>query len=307
MSSSTFNNNQDSTYTSANILSLETLQQEYSNALLNYQKASQTLINDLQKSSGKTNLITLPGTVNMGNGQDGWLNGNGQNVASGSECMALCENTPGCSGATYNSDTQNCIIRSGEVNAIPYKSNYTSYVEKSKVNLTNVQMWNNRLIDIIQQINSIVINETPYYEGQMQEQNTNTSSLKTDLAQLLEEQAYLNNAVQEYESNLNSRQETGLNTSQHYTQYIFYAVVLFFIIILFLKIVIFPKSSGTQSGGGSSSVSKMSDILFLLGLMVVFLGLGYIFKEKAGFIIVFIIIFLLVLVKMRLIPNFIRF
>jgi len=69
------------------------------------------------------------------------------------------------------------------------------------------------------------------------------------------------------------------------------------------------SDDNVQFGGGvkGGSNDKLSDILFLFGLMFLFLTTGFFFKENAGIILVFLAITLFVLIKMKIMPNFFRF
>lgn len=211
---------------SSNILALETLQQEYNNALVGYQQAYQSLVTALQ-----------------------------------------------------NQDTNSL-------------NNY----------LNNVQSWNTLLIDLNDQIITLLQEEDPYYENEIQQRQTNNSELQISLQNLMNEQNIVNNAIDHYGSQNKGLSESSIMTQQNYMKYILYVIVLIFVLGLFFKIVFFSKSG--QSGGGNGS--KMNELLFLLLLMVVFLGLGFFFKENAGFVIVFLIIFLYILIKMKMIPNILR-
>jgi hypothetical protein len=325
--------NTDTSTTSSNILSLETLQQQYNNALVNYQQAYQSLMNVFQNNDYDQNTyIGCYKDCNNGrtmpfieyNGDNGinvkWnYNTCGQSARQlGYQYFGLqyfnqpgqpaglgqCTVSNDLTSATSQGPANNCGApdASGNVlgnycsNAIYSTKNFNSINEATQ----NVQYWSDILINLNQQIMDILKNETPYYQDEINTRQSQNTQLMNNLQNLLSEREKVNDYINKYNSFNHEKLETGIVTKQHYFQYILYVVILIIVIVYFFKIVLFPKS---QSGGGSSSNTKMRDILFLLGLMLVFLLSGFFFKHHAGFILLLLVLVIFALIKMKIIPT----
>jgi hypothetical protein len=178
--------------------------------------------------------------------------------------------------------------------------------ENLETSLTNVEILNNELVNLNNQIIAFLKRQAGDNMNvpEVMERQSVDKQLQSNLLQLYEEQNLVNNSIQHYQGLNNKITATGISTKQNYLNYLLYFALLIFIMVIFFKMVVFSKSTG-QSGGGSN-LTKMSDILFLLSLMVVFLSFGYIFKENAGFIIIFLVVMLYIFIKCKWIPNFLR-
>lgn len=171
--------------------------------------------------------------------------------------------------------------------------------------LTNVQSLGAQLVDLNNQIINILKNQGPTHHTELQNRETTNDQLQSNLQELHHQQSLVNKSIDDYQSLENEISDTGLSTQQNYMKYVLYFIILVVVIILFFKYVLFSKSG--QSGGGvGGKYTKMEEIIFLLGLMIVFLGLGFFFKENAGFIIITLVILLYVFIKMKWIPNFLK-
>lgn len=169
--------------------------------------------------------------------------------------------------------------------------------------LTNVQSLGAQLVDLNNQIINILKNQGPTHHTELQNRETTNDQLQSNLQELHHQQSLVNKSIDDYQSLENEISDTGLSTQQNYMKYVLYFIILVVVIILFFKYVLFSKSG--QSGGGGK-YTKMEEIIFLLGLMIVFLGFGFFFKENAGFIIITLVILLYVFIKMKWIPNFLK-
>jgi len=167
-----------------------------------------------------------------------------------------------------------------------------------------------------QSILAILENETPEYLNQVQERKVNNSELKNNLQQLMEEKNKVNEMIRYQQSESRGLANTSIVTTESYSKYILYSFIAVITFIIFIKVAFMSKSGGGQYGGGqyggSSSSSgrgsdKMSDILFLSGLMFLFLTISFFFKENSGILLVFLAIILFTLIKMKMMPNFFRF
>jgi hypothetical protein len=96
-------------------------------------------------------------------------------VSTVEQCQALCSNTSGCSGATYNQTTTLCSLRKGDANIVAGSPTDYSIVPKAKSLLKIVENVNNKLTQVNEKIRKLSPTaekefnkgcEIAYFEGQ---------------------------------------------------------------------------------------------------------------------------------------------
>jgi hypothetical protein len=161
------------------ILQLESLELEYSNKLQEYQHEYANYINLLKNSSSSSkpsfNVITNAsfwGSNEIAN----------QPASSVSDCQALCSANANCSGATFNSSSQLCSIRSG-ISNIQFDSNEQAQINNSAIvkeatsYLINLQSINTQLTNL----NNKIINIVSKIQHISMKENENTQEKKVQL------------------------------------------------------------------------------------------------------------------------------
>jgi hypothetical protein len=181
-----------------------------------------------------------------------------------------------------------------------YQNNETSSIGNY---IANVQNWSAVLNDLNNKIISLLENQGPNLNQEVQQRQLQNNNLNSTLQNLLAEHTKVNKHIDDYQSSYIGKSETEINVHQKYMKYIFYVIICIIVFFIFIKVVFVSKS--TQSGGGSRT-TKLGDILYLLALMVIFLGFGIFFKENAGFIIIILLLVFYIFIKMKFIPNFLR-
>ncbi len=71
---------------------------------------------------------------------------------SPSECLVDCYSKPACTGATYDSDTNYCWIRTGDGRIAPGKTNQTAVIKKTILYQTQLKDLNAKLQQLDDQI-----------------------------------------------------------------------------------------------------------------------------------------------------------
>lgn len=181
-----------------------------------------------------------------------------------------------------------------------YQNNETSSIGNY---VANVQNWSAVLNDLNNKIISLLEKQGPNLNQEIQQRQSLNTNLNSTLKNLLEEHTKVNKHIDDYQSSYIGKSETEINVHQKYMKYIFYIIACLIVFFIFIKVVFASKS--TQSGGGSRT-TKLEDILYLLSLMVIFMGFGIFFKENAGFIIIILLLIFYIFIKMKIIPNFLR-
>ena len=234
-------NNQESESPESIVLDLEILNAQYSNLLIQYEQAVanySALIQ--QQSAGNTPpLMALPNNAFWGTAGISTTT-----VSTVPQCKALCATTSGCSGATYNTSTSICSLRSGEGSITPAGNNSYALVTEEAYLLLNMQNINNQLIEINQQILDATNEGQPVFDEEYAERKVRAQELLRNYIMLNQERENINQMVQNYES-LNQQQTEGnININQNYYSFILLIILAIALIVI---LYLFSGSSSTSS------------------------------------------------------------
>jgi hypothetical protein len=165
------------------------------------------------------------------------------------QCKALCATTSGCSGATYNTTTQTCSLRSGEGSLVPSASNLVALIPEETYLLLNMQSINAQLIQINQEIlNKTTAGET-VFDNEYTERQTQAEELLKNYIMLTAEKNKINGKINDFE-NLNQEEIDGnITISKNYYSFV---LLLILSIALIVLLFMFSGSSSTNANANSS-------------------------------------------------------
>ena len=161
-----------------------------------------------------------------------------------SDCSTSCSSNTSCSGATFTSNNNNCILSSGNGNIIQ-STNSTAIVQKAMYYSYQLQNLNQQLLDINEQINNNINQSNDNYQTNLVIIQQRDEALQQNYGVLTQERENIGKMVREYET-LNSAQENGdINTTMNYYNYI----ILVFIVLLLIFLLLRFSIPSEQSGG----------------------------------------------------------
>lgn len=179
-------------------------------------------------------------------------------VDSLEQCETMCASDMNCTGATFQSDRNYCYTRTGQGNIIPGKPTDYALIPEKRQALLNLQMLNNKLLNIIQQINIEFTKIKPEVNQEQIEKNAKKMILNNNYAALLNEQQIITDNLNDYVNLEIENENHSLMTNQKNILlkfWSFFALILLaitfkfvfkvegssliFLIITFLMIVIF--------------------------------------------------------------------
>ena len=163
--------------------------------------------------------------------------------------------------------------------ALQTNSNNSEDIQAVNNALNNVEYWNYYLTLINQNIISVLQDENPIYQSEIQERKIKNTELLNNMQLIIKEKDKVNQMIREYESENSKRSDTSIVTTEEYTKYIMYIIVTVIVIIIFTKIV-FMSGSGQRGGAISSGKGKTNDILFLFALLFLVLSIGFFVNGK---------------------------
>jgi len=243
--------NQNKQQTNSISLDLENLQKKYNNLLIKYQQAVSnyvSFLNSLTLSKSQP-MTQIKGSVYWG------TTGVGQtNAGTIQDCQALCSNTPGCSGATFNQSDHGrpiCWLRGGESSIVGGLPNDYAIIPKSKQLLLTMEDINQQLITVNTQIvNKIKASEPEFYKNNA-EGTRKSQELVNNYKNLMKERAKLLELLDQYETLNNTEDENQIKITKNY-----YSYILLFILALVVSFLLFKISysgsintSSIQYGG----------------------------------------------------------
>lgn len=161
-----------------------------------------------------------------------------------------------------------------------------------------LQALNKQLIDINNQIIVIISTAGDAYQKDIKQDIKIHKKLEKNYSNLLDERKNIDYILKDYET-INQKIILGDQyTTESYTRYI---ILLGITIVLFFLLFKYAIMSNNQTGGGGDRIK--SDIIFLLCVMIVFLGLANIFKNVNMLIFLTIIIIIYIFIKIKIVDK----
>jgi len=176
----------------------------------------------------------------------------GQSVTDSSyNCMATCSQLDTCTGATYNIDTNVCMLASGQGHAVSASPNQIAIMPQQDILLANIENITTQLNFVNDQIQGVIVNGQQAYDTQEQQNVLESSVLMDNYHQLLEDREAISRELTAI-SGLNEAQEQGeLAVSQNYYSFL----LLIFLALIFIIILSKLTISGFQNNSSTSGIS----------------------------------------------------
>jgi lipopolysaccharide export LptBFGC system permease protein LptF len=224
---------------------IQSLSNQFNTLLSEYQSTYNDFINTI--NSDDNSLTTVDNSAF-----------NGSNIintttsTSVSDCSTSCSSNTSCSGATFTSNNNNCILSSGNGNIIK-STNSTAIVKKAMYYSYQLQNLNQQLIDINEEINNNINQSNDNYQTNLVIIKERDEALQQNYVVLTQERENIGKMVREYET-LNSAQENGdINVTMNYYNYIILVFIVLLLIFLLLRFSIPSEQSG---GSGLHKIFK---------------------------------------------------
>ena len=153
------------------------------------------------------------------------------------------------------------------------------------------------MISLNQEILNIISSGNNEYQDKTNQIQQKQQYLQNNYNILLEEKEKVHSLFRQMETVDEANANSQLVVIQFYSQYIVYLLIVVIVILLFLRIV--SSGDGGQRGGGT----QLNDYLFLIGIMVLLLGISVIFREMTGGVLFSLIAIGILLIKLRIIKK----
>jgi hypothetical protein len=244
---------------------LQNLSNEYNMLISHYQNTYQKYIDVI--NSDNTNFKTLDNSAFYGQQINTLTNTDIDN------CQTACSSNSLCSGATFNTLSNNCTLSSGTGNVVQQQKS-KAIIKEAMYYSYQLQNLNAKLLDINKQMmNSSNKNYNEFQKSQQQsieQENTMNSNYQT----LIDERIQIEKMIREYET-LNRALENGnINVTSNYYSYIALSFITILLIFLFFKF----SFTGSQSGGGNNT-NDLHNVYKLLPIFLALFAIIYLIKK----------------------------
>ena len=187
------------------------------------------------------------------------------------ECQALCSNTSGCSGATYNQTTTLCSLRKGDANIVAGGPSDYSIVPKAQSLLKIVQNINDKLTKVNEKIQTLSQTAEKEFNSESGQRSISNTNLINQYKGLVGERVKIQRMLNEYQTLDEQQVEGNIHISQNYYSFVLLMFLAILVIFLLYKFSI-PSdqlSTTTLQNGGELGTSAYYMVfgLFLLVLL----------------------------------------
>ena len=245
---------------------IQTLSNQFNSLLTEYQSTYADFMNTLK--SNDTSLTTVDNSAFTGSGTI-----NTSLVSSISDCITDCSLNTSCTGATFTtSSNNNCTLSSG-TGTIVNATNSTAIVQKGLYYSYQLQNLNQQLMDINQQINTAVNQSNTEYQNNLGQINESGQALQQNYVVLTGDRDRIELMIREFETLNEAQQNSDINVTMNYYNYIVLLFVAIFLVCLLLR---FSVPSEQVGGGNRGGNSKYQWLAFFIGI---YWGFYYIFKN----------------------------
>jgi len=197
------------------LIALQALEGQYRNKLTEYENGYATYISALQsQKSGSSSYVVLPEKTYMGTGSiSETIN------SSASMCEASCSANALCTGASFNSTSKVCKLRSGNSLLTPGATSDNAIITDVRQKLINLETINAQLIEINNQMTTLYNQMQPLVTTQTETLLTNNGTLTTQYSELMKEKFKIVKLMDEYKDTYAEYTETSLSTDQRNSSY----------------------------------------------------------------------------------------
>ena len=274
----------------SSILNLETLEAEFDLVMTQYKQAYLDYINSLQ-----TKTTNNKKEFSVMQGKRFWGTSGIKDIIVNKveECQAACAEDMKCSGATFNSSSGYCWLRSGSGSvSISNNNNESAIMPTLSQDINNLKELNDRLMEL----NSKIITELSSREYDVLTEIDNKDIKKADMeqvnARLNEERKQIYELLDQHTDINTQYNENSLYVNQSNASYIIWSVIAIVMIILVVRVTIMPESKLSEH-------IKFAIIVIIFFIFVVTLTKMY---NPTGFLffgLFFIIIVIVVMSKIN--------
>ena len=237
----------------SSILNLQSLEAEFDLVMIQYKQAYIDYINLLETKNQNGNNIN--GNVNdNSNNNNEFISLQGRRfwgtsgikdliVNKEEECKAACAGESKCTGATFNSSSGYCWLRTGNNNiSVSNNNNEYAIIPIISQNVNNLKMLNDRLIDLSNKIMDELNKTEPIVLTENEKKDEKINEMENMNQILLDEKQKIYSLLDQYDD-LNAQYDiNSIYVRQSNATYIVWSVIAIIMISIIIRFAIMPDS-----------------------------------------------------------------
>lgn len=270
------------------LIVLQALEGQYRNKLTEYENAYATYISALQsQKTGSSSYVVLPGQTYMGTGSISETPN-----SSVSTCEASCSANALCTGASFNSTSKVCKLRSGNSLLTPGATSDNAIITDIRQKLINLETINAHLIEINNRMTMVYNQMQPLVTTQTETLSTNDTTLMTQHAALMSERTKIQKLMDEFKDIYSDYSEKSISTDQQNSSYYLWLIITIVSLALVIKYIFFPEAKGNVI-----SIILWTVIIICLTLSTIHLN------NPSSYAIWIVLVAIVLMMKSKLIPS----
>ena len=175
-----------------------------------------------------------------------------------SDCESTCNKNNQCSGATFNSKLNDCILYNGVDKMFKSKIS-VAIVRKVYYYGIRLKEINDELIDLNERIEDISIKKNNKY-------SKNEMIMIHNNDNLFKDREKINDILNQFKTLNTAYEEGNIIVNANYMKYIIFLIILIFLVILLLRNTV----STTQSGGGNKMIYNKNILIIIFCVIIIF-------------------------------------
>jgi hypothetical protein len=179
----------------------------------------------------------------------------------------MCSSDSKCTGATFNSDKQYCMTRTGEGPIVTSSSSDFAIVPKNVKYLSIIKNLNEKLSGINKKILFQISKGDPLYSQQNDQRKQQNVQLAKNYKNLQDERDKIEKLIKDHGDLDESQIQGNIYISQKYSMFIFLTIICFIIVFIFFKVVPSSPNIPNIQQGGSVLSNKVYILIFIMILI----------------------------------------
>lgn len=213
---------------SSDLMNLQSLDTEFVLLLEQYQQLSNTYFS---LNAGQSELTSIQGSAVTRGPLMSF-----QSLPSVDCCQSLCSSISNCAAANYDSQTEMCVLTSGNVDLYNTNNNSTYAIASTKTQLlSQLQNINQQLYNILNNSAILVKQVNPNSQAQTQQLRIESDKLRINYDLFLKNKLDLDNLIRENADLENEYNTTSIMVKQSNLSYFFWSVGAIVIIIITIR------------------------------------------------------------------------
>jgi len=223
-------------------MNLQSLQKEYDLAMMQYKQANLDYISSLETkiANGNTRIFDILPSSRF------WGSSGIKDIVVNKieECQAGCAEDAKCTGATFNSSSGYCWLRTGTGSvSTSTDPNEFAIMPKVSQNINNLKMLNDKLIQLNLQIMDELNRSEPVVLDEIAHKDEKQAQMEETNKQLLQERIKILELLDETQDLMVQYDTNSIYANQSNAEYMLWTIIMIMVVSFILRLVLFPDSS----------------------------------------------------------------